>query len=212
MTQPIDYNDEDCIVKSNKKLSFIDESGELPKLVQYDLKIKKETSLQDIYSFYQFLYNMKLDSSLSSNCPLKKGKITLDLIMEFNQLLISKDKNLSFGGVLSVFNSEISSRKIVLQESTKRFMSLFEFGERKESPIEDYVIMDRFSSHPSFIGTKESIEARNLINSIDSNTRILNYHSLEIIPDSKREKKEVVKQKIKPTTNMTVTKTQKKVG
>lgn len=212
MKQLIGYSDEVDIAKNNKKLSFIDESGELPKLVQYDLKVKEETSLQDIFSFYQFLYGMKLDSSLSSNCPLKEGKITLDLITEFNQLLTSNNGNLDFGGVLSMFNSEESSKTMVLQESMKKFMSLFELEERKEFPIEDYVVMDLFSNHPSFIGTQESINARNTVNSIDSNTRILKYHSLEMIPEPIKTKKEVVKQKIKPTSYVTVAKTQKRVG
>lgn len=212
MEQLIGYSNGVDIAKSNKKLSFIDEGEELPKLVQYDLKIKEETSLQDIFSFYQFLYGMKLDSSLSSNCPLKKGKITLDLIMEFNQLLISNNSNLDFGGVLSVFNSEESSKTMVLQESMRKFMSLFELKEKKEFPIEDYIVMDLFSNHPSFIGTEESINARNTVNSIDSNTKILKYYSLEMIPESIQTKKEVVRKKIKPTSYAAVAKTKKKVG
>lgn len=212
MEQPISYNNEDSIVKKNKKLSFIDEGRELPVLVQYDLKVKDGTSLQDIFSFYQSLYGMKLDSSLSSNFPLKKGKITLDLIMEFNQLLTSNNDNMDFGGVLSILNSEESCKTIVLQESMRRFMSLFEFGEKREFPIEDYIIMDRFSKHPSFIGQKESIDARNVVNSIDSNTRILRYHSLEIIPESKKIDKKVTNQMIKSTAYLVATKHKKSVG
>ncbi|MCI8347304.1 MAG: hypothetical protein HFJ12_05125 [Bacilli bacterium] len=212
MEQLISYNNEDGIVKKNKKLSFIDEREKLPVLVQYDLKVKEETSLQDIFSFYQSLYGMKLDSSLSSNCPLKKGKITLDLIMEFNQILTSNNDNMNFGGVLSIFNSEESSKTIVLQESMRKFMSLFEFGEKKEFPIEDYIIMDRFSNHPSFIGQKESVDARNVVNSIDSNTRILRYHSLEMIPKLKKTNKKVANQKIESTTYLAATKHKKRVG
>lgn len=197
MEQLIGYSDDSDIVKTNKKLSFIEKIEGVPKLIQYDLRLKEETSIQDIVSFYQFLYEMKLDSGLSNN-------FIFDLITEFNQLLTSNNDNLDFGRLLSIFNSEESSKTMVLQESMRKFMSLFELREKKELPIEDYIIMDRFSNHPNFIGKKESIDARNTVNSIDGNTQILKYYVFEMVPKSEKTKTEIVKQKMKSTTYATV--------
>lgn len=165
-----------------KKISFIDK--ETKKLIQYQCADSVNKSKYN--EFVNFLYMMKLDSTLSSVKILKSGKTTFDLIKEFNRMLEPDVESIDFGGVLSVFSSQNLYKTAVVKEPIKKFLSLFEFENKKELPITDFEVMTLFSRHPNFEGTDEAKKSLQEVCGIINNSKILQSNSEKFIRLSKK--------------------------
>lgn len=181
------------MVKDIKTISFIDE--EKQKLIQFTCRLKDNVTIEDINEFYNFLYGMKLDSYFSDQRLLKKDKLTINLIREFNKML--ELENIDFSGFLSNFNSVQLANTHIVKEPVRRFMDFFEFLTEEENSLDDFEIKQIIMRHPNYIGKKEQVEATLDVNRICSNTLLFGNNSIDkMIQVSKPKEKIRIKQQL----------------